>query len=39
MITGVIDAHEKLDVMAADVPNAFFQTPMLAVKPGEEKVM
>ena len=39
MITGVIDAHEEGDVMTADVPNAFIQTPMPEVKPGEERVM
>jgi hypothetical protein len=39
LITGVIDAYEKRDVMTADVPNAFIQAPMPEVKPGDERVM
>ena len=39
MLTVTIDAHEGRDVMTADVPNAFIQTSMPEVKPGEERVI
>ena len=38
MLTAVIDAHEGRDIMTADVPNAFIQTP-LNVEDGEERVI
>jgi hypothetical protein len=38
MITAIIDAKEGRDVLTADVPNAFIQTPMPEVKEGEERV-
>ena len=28
MLTGVIDAHEKKDIMTVNIPNAFIQTPL-----------
>jgi hypothetical protein len=39
MLTAVIDAKEERDVMSADVPNAFIQTPMPERKNGEERVV
>ena len=39
LLTLTIDAHEKRDVMSADVPNAFIQTEMPEIKQGEERVM
>ena len=39
MLTITIDAYEGRDVMTADVPNAFFQTDMPEVKPGDERVI
>ena len=39
MLTLTIDAHENIDVMSADVPNAFIQTAMPEKKEGEEHVM
>ena len=38
-LTAVVDAKEGRDVMTADVPNAFIQTPMPDVKPGEPRVI
>ena len=37
-LTLVIDAKEGRDVMTADVPNAFVQTPMPEVKEGDKRV-
>ena len=37
-ILGTIDAHERRDIMTADVPNAFIQTPMPKGE-GVERVM
>jgi hypothetical protein len=40
MIRAVIDSPvEKRDVMACDIPNAFIQALMPAMKDGEERVM
>ena len=39
MLTLTIDAYEGRDVMTADVPNAFIQTEMPEVKPGDERVI
>ena len=39
MLTGVIDAKECRDVMTADIPNAFIQTPLPETKPGEDRVI
>jgi hypothetical protein len=39
MLTSVIDAHEKRDVMTCDIPNAFIQALMPEVKDGDERVM
>ena len=39
MLTITIDAYEGRDVMTADVPNAFIQTDMPEVKPGDERVI
>jgi hypothetical protein len=39
MITAVIDAKERRDVMTSDVPNAFIQVPMPKKKKGEERVI
>ena len=39
MLTISIDAYEGRDVMTADVPNAFIQTDMPEVKPGDERVI
>ena len=38
-LTVVIDAHERRDMMTCDVPNAFIQAHMPAVKEGEDRVM
>ena len=38
MLTAVIDAHEGRDIMTADVPNAFIQTP-LVIEDGEDRVI
>lgn len=38
MLTEVIDAHEGRDIMTADVPNAFIQTP-LVIEDGEDRVI
>ena len=37
-LTGVIDANEGRDVMTADIPNAFIQTPLPENQDGEEKI-
>ena len=34
-LTAIIDAKEGRDVMSADIPNAFIQTPMPEAKKGE----
>ena len=39
MITAVIDAKERRDVMCADIPNAFIQADMPTVEDGDEKVV
>ena len=39
LITAVIDAKERRDVMTADVPNAFIQTVMPKPKDGQARVM
>ena len=38
-VTGVIDAHENRNVMCADIPNAFIQTPMPWKERGERVMM
>jgi len=42
LLTGVIDAHEGRDVLTADVPNAFIQTPLPKAQiegtDGEERI-
>ncbi len=38
-LLGIIDAFEGRDVMSADIPNAFVQTNMPDVGPGEERVV
>ena len=37
-LTAIIDAMEGRDVMSADIPNAFIQTPMPAAKKGERVI-
>ena len=39
MLTAVIDAHERRDMMCADVPNAFIQAEMPDLEEGDEKVI
>ena len=39
LLTSIIDAKEGRDVMSADVPNAFVQTPMPPTKEGEARVI
>ena len=39
MLTITIDAYEGRDVMTADVPNAFIQTDMPEVKPGDGRMI
>ena len=39
MITAVIDAHEKRDVMCNDIPNAFIQAPMPVINNDDERVI
>jgi hypothetical protein len=39
MLTTVIDAKENRDIMTADVPNAFVQTPMPETKDGEARII
>jgi len=39
LLTTAVDAKEGRDIMSADVPNAFIQTPMPPTKPGEARVM
>jgi hypothetical protein len=39
LLTTAIDAKEGRDMLSADVPNAFIQTPMPVTKPGEARVM
>ena len=39
LLTTTVDAKEGRDIMSADVPNAFIQTPMPPNKPGEARVM
>ena len=36
LITGVIEAKQKRDIMTLDIPNAFVQT---SIPPGDEKVI
>ena len=38
-LTAVIDAKEKRDVMSCDIPNAFIQASMPAIKDGEDRVI
>ena len=38
-MTAIIDAMEGRDVMSADIPNAFIQTPMPEAKKGERVIM
>jgi hypothetical protein len=38
-LLAAIDAHEGRDVMTADVPNAFIQTEIPKVKPGDDRVI
>ena len=38
-LTAIIDAMEGRDVMSADIPNAFIQTPMPEAKVGEQVIM
>ena len=39
ILTGVIEAHEKRDIMCVDIPNAFIQTLMPPTKDGDERVI
>ena len=39
MLTAVIDATERRDVMTCDIPNAFIQAEVPAEETGEERVM
>ena len=39
ILTGVIEAHEKRDIMCVDIPNAFIQTLLPPVKDGKERVI
>ena len=39
MLTAIIDAKEKRDVMTADIPNAFIQAKMPEPKKGDERVV
>ena len=39
LITSVIDAKQKRDVMTCDIPNAFCQTDMVKTKKGERVIM
>ncbi|KAG7374511.1 reverse transcriptase RNA-dependent DNA polymerase [Nitzschia inconspicua] len=39
LITGTIDAKQKRDIMTADIPNAFVQTPVDKQKVGERIIM
>jgi len=39
LLTSVIDAYEKRDIMCNDIPNAFIQAPMPVIKEGEERVI
>ncbi|KAL7570585.1 hypothetical protein ACA910_017636 [Epithemia clementina (nom. ined.)] len=39
LLTVIIDAHESRDVMIADIPNAFIQTPMPKANKGERVIM
>jgi hypothetical protein len=39
MLTAAIDMHEKRDVMCVDIPNAFIQTHMPEIGPGDERVI
>jgi Reverse transcriptase (RNA-dependent DNA polymerase) len=39
LITGVVDAREKRDIMTNDVPNAFIQATMPTIKQGDERVI
>ena len=39
LLTGVIEAHEKRDIMCVDIPNAFIQTLMPPMKDGNERVI
>ena len=39
MITAVIDAYEKRDVMCNDIPNAFIQAPMPVISDGDERAI
>jgi hypothetical protein len=38
-LTAAIDAKEGRDVMTADIPNAFIQASIPALKPGEDRVV
>ncbi len=39
MLTAVIDATKRRDVMTSDIPNAFIQAEMKEVNDGDERVM
>ncbi len=39
MLTAVIDATERRDVMTSDIPNAFIQAELKEVEDGDERVM
>ena len=39
MLTAVIDANERRDVMTSNIPNAFIQAELDKVKDGDERVM
>jgi hypothetical protein len=39
LITGVIEAKEKRDVMTCDIPNAFIQAYLPKKEPGENRVV
>ena len=39
ILTGVVEAHEKRDIMCVDIPNAFIQTLLPPIKDGNERVI
>ncbi|KAL7571930.1 hypothetical protein ACA910_006562 [Epithemia clementina (nom. ined.)] len=39
LLTVMVDAHESRDVMIADIPNAFTQTPMPKAEKGERLII
>jgi hypothetical protein len=39
MLTAIVDAKEGRDVMSCDIPNAFIQTKLAELEPGEARVV